>query len=1116
MQSAWGAMADGQSKLRSETDIVQVWDPRRQESVPHRWSAQDGRYFPVGGAMGKGRGATGKGLGAERWPRSSWNEGRSEGHSDRSQDFRHDRSGADFPPEAHRGGARKRALDEEPADESTAASSSAWKGYSQQSVVGRTHGAKFCTHCRKTGHVVEFCWDLNRGSPPKGWGSTPKGYGKVARREVEYSNRSWDRTSWSSGWQQTVTAIGACPSTEVKDERSKNDEAYVVEYDEKCAASEGEKSGPAGTGTQKNDKRQARNYSRFQKKIAQQLEDYRSGAAHFAYRPSEDPDERLVRRTAVALMGTDGDEEVHELAMKVVSLQKSVSGVVTNDCVFQSVMQVDMHQNVYTDIDGVARIRVGVNVNAFTEIDMPKEEFDRDISAAISKLKEKFTQTVGFVVNKLGSSLMGYFQGKSVERLQFAFNSADTSEKIAAMAVPAEERREQLEEMNALNEKLLRDRAGGDEEVKSQAEEELSTKDGTELGGRTKSEASDRESEAEEIGGDEPAAEEFAPVDPSMVVDLSSSVPSSATGSASIPEAVNNDPNPREAAPMAKNKKRPTSPRTVKVVGFGPLHEKVDLSTNTKGTLICAMGKLEFVFDNQDSNQRVLGPWIYGPVVETGLVGFKELAPVTNKWVWVKAESKKGDPIDKPAPGPSSAMVASAKTRKAGSQERPYSRAITISKTLFVDPDHPRTTAYDFIPYGDQKQFESLKECMTAEELEQLKPRRYVRLLNLHRGGAAPPALTPAMMMTMARECLILEMVYYAREKPTVREFSWYVRCTCCRVAFELWSSCELGRELEHVRETEWRKIAIDNEAVVDHFSSSEHVILYSEYGERLTALLGPGEPGKAMRHMKQSPVLAGSLYRYHGHLLDSPSPEAAPLPTKESIHETMGRPEGLIPAVWQAAQLGKIRLHLAAQTGQGRHDEFIAVKVDDIAALHAGVVYWGMNQMGNQYAKTRRLMPCIYADMRRLPDTNDEYFDKFLGVRPCRENPHPELALLARAMDKMDALNKASSCGKRDSAWDAAAPTSEELAVYKLPPATKWQGWYPVVRIELKESSEVRAVDVNICPVCCMVQIVQPDAGWMTAWNLSIAKYTISDEAVRAVEKFAGMRAQMDVVRME
>ena len=115
-----------------------------------------------------------------------------------------------------------------------------------------------------------------------------------------------------------MTAIGACPSTEVKDERSKNDEAYVAEYDEKCAASEGEKFGPAGAGPPTHDKRQARNYSRFQKKIAQQLEDYRSGAAQFAYRPSEDPDERLVRRTAVALMGTDGDEEVHELAMKVV------------------------------------------------------------------------------------------------------------------------------------------------------------------------------------------------------------------------------------------------------------------------------------------------------------------------------------------------------------------------------------------------------------------------------------------------------------------------------------------------------------------------------------------------------------------------------------------------------------------------------------------------------------------------------------------------------------------------------------------------------------------------------------------------------------------------------
>ena len=90
---------------------------------------------------------------------------------------------------------------------------------------------------------------------------------------------------------------------------------------------------------------------------------------------------------------------------------------------------------------------------------------------------------------------------------------------------------------------------------------------------------------------------------------------------------------------------------------------------------------------------------------------------------------------------------------------------------------------------------------------------------------------------------------------------------------------------------------------------------------------------------------------------------------------------------------------------------------------------------------------------------------------------------------------------------------TTEEWAVYQLPPATALQSWYPVVRIELKKTSAVRAVDVNVCPVCCMVQIVDLEAQKMTAWNLSIAEHTVTDEVVKAVAKFSagGLCAQMN-----
>ena len=55
----------------------------------------------------------------------------------------------------------------------------------------------------------------------------------------------------------------------------------------------------------------------------------------------------------------------------------------------------------------------------------------------------------------------------------------------------------------------------------------------------------------------------------------------------------------------------------------------------------------------------------------------------------------------------------------------------------------------------------------------------------------------------------------------------------------------------------------------------------------------------------------------------------------------------------------------------QGRYGaEFVAIGVDDIQSLHAGVIYWGMEQMANQYQHTRRLMPCVYVDLTRLPET--------------------------------------------------------------------------------------------------------------------------------------------------
>ena len=78
------------------------------------------------------------------------------------------------------------------------------------------------------------------------------------------------------------------------------------------------------------------------------------------------------------------------------------------------------------------------------------------------------------------------------------------------------------------------------------------------------------------------------------------------------------------------------------------------------------------------------------------------------------------------------------------------------------------------------------------------------------------------------------------------------------------------------------------------------------------------------------------------------------------------------------------------------------------------------------------------------MPETNDEYLEGRLGVYPTAEDPHPELRLLTSAMDKIDALAREPPSEGKKSTWNRPEPTSAEWAVYKLPPATPWQSWYP------------------------------------------------------------------------
>ena len=67
-------------------------------------------------------------------------------------------------------------------------------------------------------------------------------------------------------------------------------------------------------------------------------------------------------------------------------------------------------------------------------------------------------------------------------------------------------------------------------------------------------------------------------------------------------------------------------------------------------------------------------------------------------------------------------------------------------------------------------------------------------------------------------------------------------------------------------------------------------------------------------------PKLAKSGF-YH---VDSPSVEAAPLPTREAILESMGRPEGLIPMVWEAAKQKKISFKDVREIEELEFGEFV------------------------------------------------------------------------------------------------------------------------------------------------------------------------------------------------
>ena len=126
-------------------------------------------------------------------------------------------------------------------------------------------------------------------------------------------------------------------------------------------------------------------------------------------------------------------------------------------------------------------------------------------------------------------------------------------------------------------------------------------------------------------------------------------------------------------------------------------------------------------------------------------------------------------------------------------------------------------------------------------------------------------------------------------------------------MAFQLWRSCDKGKEQSHLRNFDWREVGNEEgHEIANHFVSCEHLSVYCANGGLLSGVMGQcSQKGFATRQLRQGKALTGSWYQFQGMWLDSPCTESAPLPTRECVNQWLGRPEGLLPVVWQSLKRG-------------------------------------------------------------------------------------------------------------------------------------------------------------------------------------------------------------------
>jgi hypothetical protein len=259
---------------------------------------------------------------------------------------------------------------------------------------------------------------------------------------------------------------------------------------------------------------------------------------------------------------------------------------------------------------------------------------------------------------------------------------------------------------------------------------------------------------------------------------------------------------------------------------------------------ISFLGNMKYVYLSKDDSQKNLAPFLAKSFADDYLHGMMTLAPVALHWPIYEGTDKHGVAIEKSCSGPTSDASDQSKKRRAGKVEGPakYAEAV-IENSLFVTPGTTNVTdaEEDVVEWGSADWLDKLKFSMTAEELGQRKPVRIQRLIDVDPSGEHAPTITHPQLTELMAECLNLEMVWVDRSKQTNRALTWYVRCTCCAVSFQVWSTCPIEGLDKHLRAFDWRHECLRNAEIgaVKHVTSCEHLALYCSRGERLTGVMG-------------------------------------------------------------------------------------------------------------------------------------------------------------------------------------------------------------------------------------------------------------------------------------